>query len=57
MKARNLTSLQRTSVSTTKGETLYAFIMGWPTAGGVQDRASLALDGPQQPRKAVDVRR
>lgn len=39
---------------TTKGQTLYAFVMGWPTGEFVIK--SLALDGPQQPRKAVDVR-
>jgi alpha-L-fucosidase len=40
---------------TTKGETLYAFVMGWPE-DGVAKIASLALDGPQKPMKAVDVR-
>jgi alpha-L-fucosidase len=39
---------------TTKGETLYAFVMGWPA--GTCNIGSLALDGPQQPKKAVDVR-
>ncbi|QMV20307.1 glycoside hydrolase [Granulicella sp. 5B5] len=40
---------------TTKGETLYAFVMGWPE-DGVAKIASLALDGPQKPMKAMDVR-
>lgn len=40
---------------TTKGDTLYALVMGWPEDGVVKI-ASLALDGPQQPMKAVDVR-
>jgi alpha-L-fucosidase len=39
---------------TTKGETLYAFVQGWP-AGEVHIE-SLALNGPQSPQKAVDVR-
>jgi alpha-L-fucosidase len=42
---------------TTKGKTLYAFVMGWPT--GPQPQIviqSLATNGPQQPPKAVDVR-
>jgi alpha-L-fucosidase len=40
---------------TTKGQTLYAFVMGWP-AGGELRIDSLALDGPQKSRKALDVR-
>jgi alpha-L-fucosidase len=39
---------------TTKGQTLYAFVMGWP--GAQCTIASLALAGPQSPRRAVDVR-
>jgi alpha-L-fucosidase len=39
---------------TTKGETLYAMVMGWPE--GELTIESLALDGPQKPMKAVDVR-
>ncbi len=39
---------------TTKGETLYAFVQGWPE--GELKIESLALDGPQKPMKAVDVR-
>ena len=40
---------------TTKGDTLYALVMGWPEDGVVKID-SLALDGPQKPMKAVDVR-
>jgi alpha-L-fucosidase len=40
---------------TTKGETLYALVMGWPE-NGVVDIESLALGGAQKPMKAVDVR-
>jgi alpha-L-fucosidase len=39
---------------TTKGETLYAYVQGWPA--GELTIGSLALGGPQQPQKAVDVR-
>jgi alpha-L-fucosidase len=39
---------------TTKGDTMYVFVMGWP-AGDLKI-GSLALGGPQQPMKAVDVR-
>ena len=39
---------------TTKGETLYAFVQGWPEGELVVE--SLALEGAQKPRKAVDVR-
>lgn len=39
---------------TTKGETLYAFVQGWPEGELVIE--SLALDGAQKPMKAVDVR-
>jgi alpha-L-fucosidase len=39
---------------TTKGETLYAFVQGWPEGELVIE--SLALNGPQRPRKGVDVR-
>ncbi|WP_263380962.1 alpha-L-fucosidase [Granulicella paludicola] len=39
---------------TTKGETLYAFVQGWPEGELVIE--SLALEGPQRPMKAVDVR-
>ena len=40
---------------TTKGETLYAMVMGWPESGEITI-PSLALDGAQKPQKAVDVR-
>jgi alpha-L-fucosidase len=39
---------------TAKGQTLYAFVMGWPA--GELNVGSLALGGPQQPMKALDVR-
>ncbi len=39
---------------TTKGETLYAFVMGWPESDLLIK--SLALGGAHQPSKAVDVR-
>lgn len=39
---------------TSKGDTLYAFAMGWPQ--GDLHVASLALGGAQQPSKAIDVR-
>jgi alpha-L-fucosidase len=39
---------------TTKGETLYAFVQGWPDRELMIE--SLAMNGPQKPQKAVDVR-
>jgi alpha-L-fucosidase len=39
---------------TTKGDTLYAFVQGWPQ--GQLRINSLALGGPLRPMKAVDVR-
>lgn len=39
---------------TRKGETMYAFVMGWPEGDLLIE--SLALDGAQRPSKAIDVR-
>jgi alpha-L-fucosidase len=39
---------------TTKGDTLFAFVQGWPTGDLVIE--SLATSSPQQPAKIVDVR-
>ena len=45
---------------TTKGKTLYAFVMGWPTAqpGKPADLIiqSLATNSPQDPGKPIDIR-
>ena len=40
---------------TTKGQSLYAFVQGWPTQPELVIR-SLATNSPQRPAKALDVR-